>query len=338
MTGKRLWRFYTIPGPGEFGNDTWKGDSWKTGGGGTWLTGTYDPELDTLYWPIGNPAAMTDRSVRGDGDNLFTDSVVALDPDTGRRKWHYQFTPNDGHDWDSTEDMVLVDRMWRGQHAEAAAARRSQRPLLRARSHQRRVPVGHAVHPPDLEQGLRREGPADAGSRIELEPEGQFPRLSDARRRDQLPGAVVQSDHRLVLSGVFGGRRAVRQRAAGAGERQEYLGNAPNAALRRRAARTIRRRMPGSRRSIRRPERPSGTSSCSRDRSANGVLATAGGVLFASSRDGNIIALDAKTGKHLWHYQTGGNHAASPISYAIDGRQYVALTAGNVLYSFALPE
>ena len=115
VTGKRLWRFHTIPGPGEFGNDTWKGDSWKTGGGGTWLTGTYDPELNTLYWPIGNPAAMTDRSVRGDGDNLFTDSVVALDPDTGQRKWHYQFTPNDGHDWDSTEDMVLVDRMWRGQ-------------------------------------------------------------------------------------------------------------------------------------------------------------------------------------------------------------------------------
>ena len=116
VTGKRLWRFYTIPGPGELGNDTWKGDSWKTGGGATWLTGTYDPELNTVYWPIGNPAPMTDRSVRGDGDNLFTDSVVALDPDTGQRKWHYQFTPNDGHDWDSTEDMVLVDRMWRGQN------------------------------------------------------------------------------------------------------------------------------------------------------------------------------------------------------------------------------
>src|SRR5262245_25857754 len=115
VTGKHLWRYYTIPGPGEFGNDTWKGDSWKTGGGGTWLTGTYDPELNTLYWPVGNPGARTDRSVRGDGDNLFTDSVVALDPDTGQRKWHYQFTPNDGHDWDSTEDMVLVDRVWRGQ-------------------------------------------------------------------------------------------------------------------------------------------------------------------------------------------------------------------------------
>jgi outer membrane protein assembly factor BamB/cytochrome c2 len=117
-SGKHLWTFFTIPGPGEFGNDTWKGDSWKTGGGATWLTGTYDPELNTLYWPVGNPAAQIDRSVRGDLDNLFSDSVVALDPETGRRKWHYQFTPNDGHDWDSTEDMMLVDRMWRGQNCK----------------------------------------------------------------------------------------------------------------------------------------------------------------------------------------------------------------------------
>ena len=80
-----------------------------------WLTGSFDPALNTLYWTVGNPGAQIDRSMRGDGDNLFTDSVVALDPDTGERKWHFQFTPNDGHDWDSTEDLVLVDRMWRGE-------------------------------------------------------------------------------------------------------------------------------------------------------------------------------------------------------------------------------
>ena len=83
-SGKPLWKFYTIPGPGEFGNDTWKGDSWKTGGSPTWLTGSYDPDLNTIYWAVGNPAAQIDRSVRGDGDNLFSDSVVALDADTGR--------------------------------------------------------------------------------------------------------------------------------------------------------------------------------------------------------------------------------------------------------------
>ena len=140
--------------PGEPGSETWKGDSWKTGGGGTWLTGTFDPELNTLYWPVGNPAAMTDRSVRGDGDNLFTDSVVALDPDTGLRKWHYQFTPNDGHDWDSTEDMVLVDREVAWALAQAADARGSQRPFLRARWNERRLPGRHSFHSPELEQGV----------------------------------------------------------------------------------------------------------------------------------------------------------------------------------------
>ncbi|HMD70605.1 MAG TPA: c-type cytochrome, partial [Bryobacteraceae bacterium] len=113
-SGKRLWRFYTIPGPGDFGHDTWEGDSWKEGSGATWLTGTFDPELNTLFWPVGNPGPDINGDVRK-GDNLFTCAVLALDPDTGQRKWHYQFTPNDTHDWDSTEDLVLVDRMYHGQ-------------------------------------------------------------------------------------------------------------------------------------------------------------------------------------------------------------------------------
>ena len=96
-------------------NDTWKGDSWKQGGSPMWLTGSYDPELNLLYWTVGNPGPQIDRSVRGELDNLFSDSVVALDADTGQRKWHYQFTPNDGHDWDSCQDVILVDRVWRGQ-------------------------------------------------------------------------------------------------------------------------------------------------------------------------------------------------------------------------------
>ena len=107
-TGERLWRFQTIPGPGEPGHETWAGDSWKLGGGGTWLTGSYDPELKTLYWAVGNPAPSFNPHVRA-GDNLYTDSVVALDPETGKLKWHYQFTPNDSHDWDSEEAMVLAD-------------------------------------------------------------------------------------------------------------------------------------------------------------------------------------------------------------------------------------
>ncbi len=113
-TGKKLWRWNAIPGPGEFGHETWDADSWQHGSGGTWMPGTYDPELNTVYWTVGNPGPVINGDVRK-GDNLFTCSVVALDPDTGQRKWHYQFTPNDTHDWDSNEDTILVDRMWHGQ-------------------------------------------------------------------------------------------------------------------------------------------------------------------------------------------------------------------------------
>ena len=112
--GKRLWRFYTVPGPGEFGRDTWAGDSWKTGGASIWITGSYDPELNLTYWGTGNPGPDWNGDVRK-GDNLFSDAVVALDPDTGERKWHFQFTPHDVHDWDATQVMVLVDREFEGR-------------------------------------------------------------------------------------------------------------------------------------------------------------------------------------------------------------------------------
>src|ERR1051325_874162 len=114
-TGKRLWRWYSVPGPGEFGHDTWLGESWQHGGSPMWLTGSYDPELNLVFWTVGNPGPQIDRSARGELDNLFSDSVVAIDPDSGVRKWHYQFTPNDGHDWDSCQAVVLVDRTWHGQ-------------------------------------------------------------------------------------------------------------------------------------------------------------------------------------------------------------------------------
>ena len=113
-TGERLWRTYTVPAPGEPGSDTWEGDSWEHGGGSTWLTGSYDPELNLIYWGIGNPAPDWNGDVRP-GDNLFTSALVAFDADTGEMRWHFQFTPHDTHDWDSTEVPVLVDLEWEGR-------------------------------------------------------------------------------------------------------------------------------------------------------------------------------------------------------------------------------
>ena len=337
VMGKHLWRFYTIPAPGEFGSDTWKGDSWKTGGGGTWLTGTYDPELDTVYWPIGNPAAMTDRSVRGEGDNLFTDSVVALDPDTGRRKWHYQFTPNDGHDWDSTEDMVLVDRVWHGRPRKLLLhADRNGHFYVLDRTTGEFLAATPFIHQ-TWNRGFDAKGRPMPIPGSNSSPEGSFlvyPTPGGATNFAAPSYSAITGLFYLSYSEAGAQYVSVPQVPQ---KGREYLGNAP--------PRTVRQRGPDD------PAPNFGIKAIDPETGkivwdfklfqgslSNGVLATAGGLVFASSRDGNIIALDARTGKHLWHYQTGGNHAASPISYAIDGRQYVALTAGNVLYSFVLPE
>ena len=113
-TGRHRWRFWTIPGPGEPGNETWKGDSWKLGGGSTWMTGTYDPELDLIYWGVGNPAADFWGGDR-EGSNLYTESIVALNPETGKVKWHYQESPHDVWDYDAAYEMVLLDMEIKGQ-------------------------------------------------------------------------------------------------------------------------------------------------------------------------------------------------------------------------------
>ena len=338
VSGKRLWRFYTIPEPGEPGNETWKGDSWKIGGGSTWLTGSYDPQLDTLYWAIGNPAPVFDRLPRGDGDNLFTDSVVALDPETGRRKWHYQFTPNDGHDWDSTEAMVLVDRMWRGQNRQLLLhADRNGHFYVLDRTDGTFLSGTPFIHQ-TWNKGFDAKGRPLRIPGSESSAKGSFlvyPTGSGATNFQAPSYSPVTGLFYLEYSeagAVYVSQTEPPQRG------QEYWGRA-------------RGRGGPPARGPNDPPPSAGIKALDVETGktvwdfklfqgslSNGVLATAGGVLFASSRDGNIIALDAKTGKYLWHYQTGGTHAASPMSYAVDGRQYIALTAGSVLFSFALPE
>ena len=337
VTGKHLWRFYTIPAPGEFGNDTWKGESWKTGGGGTWLTGTYDPELNTLYWPIGNPAAMTDRSVRGEGDNLFTDSVVALDPDTGQRKWHYQFTPNDGHDWDSTENMVLVDRLWRGRQRKLLLhGDRNGHFYVLDRTTGEFLAGTPFIHQ-TWNSGFDVKGRPKPIPGSNSSPEGSFLVYPTAGGATNF-GAPSYSPITGLFYLEYSEAGAVYISASQVPQRgREYLGEGPARPLPPRGPND-----PAPNAGIKALDPETGETvwdfKLFQGSLANGVLATAGGVLFASARDGNLIALDAKTGKYLWHYQTSGNHAASPISYAINGRQYVALTAGNVLYSFSLPD
>ncbi|HKY21251.1 MAG TPA: PQQ-dependent dehydrogenase, methanol/ethanol family [Vicinamibacterales bacterium] len=337
-TGKRRWRFYTIPAPGEFGNDTWKGDSWKTGGGPTWLPGTYDPELNLLYWAIGNPAPEFDRVSRGEMDNLFTNSVVALDPDTGTMKWHYQFTPDDGHDWDSVQDMMLVDRVWRGQNRKLLLhADRNGHFYVLDRTNGTFLSGTPFIYQ-NWNAGFDANGRPQQIPGSNATPQGSFlvyPTVGGATN--------FQSPSYSPLTGWFylafsEGGTVYTSAPQPITRGQQYLGRG-------RAAGALPARgpnQPATNAGIKALDPETGETKWSfkifQGSLTNGVLATSGNVLFVSERHGSLIALDAKSGKYLWHFQTGGANAASPMSYAIDGKQYVALAAGNAVFSFALEE
>jgi alcohol dehydrogenase (cytochrome c) len=336
-TGRRLWRWYSVPAPGEFGNDTWADDSWKLGGSPMWLTGSYDPDLNLVYWTVGNPGPQIDRSARGNLDNLFSDSVVAIDPDTGQRRWHYQFTPNDGHDWDSCQDLVLVDRLWRGEMRKLLLhADRNGIFYVIERANGRLLSGTPFVYV-NWMTGFDAAGRPLQVPGSNSSPEGSFfvyPTLGGGTNY-QAPSYSPVTGW-LYLEYAENGQQYVSAPAPYEQGRQ-YIGRA--------AASAAVGPKPGE------PAPSAGIKAIDPDTgktvwdfkivqasSTNGVLATAGNVVFGSIRDGNLVALDAATGRHLWHFQTGGNMAASPISYAVDGRQFVAISAGNVLYAFALPE
>jgi PQQ-dependent dehydrogenase (methanol/ethanol family) len=339
-SGKRIWRFYTVPGPGEFGHETWKGDSWQKGGSAAWLTPTYDPELNSVYIPVGNPAPQLDRTVRGeDLDNLFSSSVVALDADTGVRKWHYQFTPNDGHDWDSTEDMVLVDRVWHGQPRKLLLhADRNGFFYVLDRTTGEFLQATPFVYQ-NWNKGFDAKGRPIVVPGSNSSAEGSFlvyPTL--------VGGTNYQAPSYSAATGLFyleyaeSGQQYVSGPAE-YGRGTQYIG------------RPAGRGGPPPARRPNDPENSAGIKALDPETGrtvwdfkifqgslTNGLMATAGHVVFASIRDGNMAALDGKTGRALWHFQTGAATAASPMSYAVDGRQFVALCAGNFVYGFALPE
>ena len=335
-SGKRVWRWYSIPGPGEFGNDTWAGDSWNTGAGPMWLTGSYDPVLNTLYWTVGNPGAQIDRSVRGDGDNLFTDSVVALDPDSGQRKWHFQFTPNDGHDWDSAQDVILVDRMWHGQDRKLLMhADRNAMFYILDRTNGNLLSGTPFVYQ-NWNKGLDADGRPIQIAGSNSSPEGSFlvyPALGggtnfQAPSYSPITGWLYLAYNergQLFISepSPFEAGRQYIGRGRGAAPAPEPNDPQPSAG--------IKALDPETGKTVWDFKLSQGSNN-------NGVMATGGGVLFAASREGNLIALDATTGKSLWRYQTGSNMSASPMSFAVDGRQYVAVASGDSIYCFALPE
>jgi alcohol dehydrogenase (cytochrome c) len=334
-SGRRRWRFYTIPAPGETGAGTWSGDSWKTGGAPTWLTGSYDRQLGLLYWGVGNPAP----SFQGDarlGDNLYSNSVIALDVDSGRLRWHFQFTPHDEHDWDAVQVPVLIDATFRGapRRLLAFANRNGFYYLLDRQS-------GGFILGREFARQSWARGLDSAGRPIPLP--GFRPTIDGSVIYPTALGATNWwSPSYSPATGLFyvpvlesGGiffRRSPRY-APGqwfAGSAQQRLVDEPG----RTAVKALDPLTGEVRWEFGFPSRAKPASN-EQLAGVGGILTTQGNVLFVG--DGNLFfAIDAKTGAELWRFNAGAGILAAPVTYLVRGEQYVAVAAGRLILAFGL--
>jgi alcohol dehydrogenase (cytochrome c) len=324
-TGKRAWRFWTVPGPGEKGSETWEGDSWQRGGGSTWVTGTYDPELNLLYWGTGNPGPDLYGKDR-EGDNLYTDSVVALDPDSGVLKWYYQFTPHDVHDWDSTHVPVLADMTVNGVRRKTLLVAnrngffytldRTVGSLIVSRAFVRTT-WAEKIGADGKPVVLADTSPTPEGNDVCPDITGGTNWMSPAFNPQT---GLLYVTAREVCATYYGWEQEFVQ-----GE--YYFGGAAQRTDRGYGAlRAIDPRVAGAKWQFR-----------YHTPSMAGVLSTASGLVFGGDMDGNLMAFDASSGKNLWYFQTGSAIYAAPITYMIDGRQFLLLPSGTTLFAFALP-
>jgi alcohol dehydrogenase (cytochrome c) len=342
-TGKEAWKFYTIPAPGEPGSETWKGGDWQHGGASVWVTGSYDPELNLTYWGVGNPGPDWNSEQRP-GDNLYSDSVIALDPDTGKLKWHFQFTPNDNYDYDSVQVPVLVDMPWKGKPAKLMLWANRNGFFYVLDRVTGKFQFGLPFAKVNWASGL------DANGRpIQTPPapgEPTWPGNQGATNwytpswspRTQLfyfsawegYASIYRHEHQDYEAGrtfTGGGHRVVTPTpdtpTIGIGRRTpinnwtDAVGHGSVIAM---DPTTGQRRWTFEQFDV----------------TDSGMLTTATDLLFTGGREGYFYALDARTGKELWRANLGGQIVNGPITYEVDGRQYVAIISGNDLVAFAL--
>jgi alcohol dehydrogenase (cytochrome c) len=323
-TGAVQWRWYTEPDPGQPGSETWPKDTAALlhGGGMTWMTGTYDPELNLLYWGTGNPNPVLVGDERP-GDNLYTCSIVALNPDTGKLVWAFQPSPHDVHDWDAVETPVLFNAEFKGKARKllAQASRNSFFFVLD------RSTGEHLLTAPFIDQtwasGIDSKGrpiaKPDAAPSLDgalVEPS------SDGGTNWMAPSFDPQTNLFYVncrrIFSVF--YRTTEGKAEGWGGRDRNLwANSTLRALDYRTGKVVWNHELGN----------GGTIA--------GILTTAGHLLFTADNSGNLLAVDPATGKTLWHLNVGGDLLASPMTYELDGRQYLIVPTQDNLYAFALP-
>jgi len=328
-TGKEVWRFWTIPAPGEPGSTSWPGETYLHGGATTWMPGTYDPSLNTVYWGTSNPSPDFDGSVRP-GDDLYSSCVLALDPDTGKLKWYFQFTPHDLADYDATETPVLADMNYKGV----------PRKLLLEANRNGFVYI------------LDRTNGAFLGAR-------QFALLQnwargiDKNGRPVLTGLTPDADGTRICPGYAGATNwysptysetthlfyfltleSCSVYSAKTEPFEEGKGYYSTGA----------RRSPGEHaEKVLVAYDPEKNTFAWRDlqlgdtHSAGGAMSTGSGLVFFGDNANSFEAVDGETGKPLWHFNLGQSPHASPMSYGVDGKQYFAIAAGSDLFTFALP-
>lgn len=317
-TGKRLWRFYTVPGEGEPGGETWPGDTWKRGGAAPWMHGSYDPELNLIYWGVGQPWPVYDGDAR-EGDNLYSNSVVALDPDTGKLRWHYQFTPHGVWDYDGVTENIPVEVEHEGRRRKAIihadrngyfyAIDRTNgeflfaKPFVRVTWATGFTPEGRPIVKPGAIPTY--EGvevcPGAAGGK-----QWTGMAYSPLTRLAYLP--VIENCAEFFNYGV---KAKAEGRPPGPDGFRYLAGKAYGKVMAidvnsGEAAWEIKTRSPMS----------------------AGVLATAGGLVFTGDAEGNLLAYDAGSGELLWSYQTGSGIRSGPVAYRLDGVEYIAIASG----------
>lgn len=329
-TGERVWRFHTLPKRGEPGSETWQGKALDVGCGSTWLTGTYDPDLDILYWTTGNPCPDYNADERI-GDNLYTSSILALKPKTGALVWYYQVTPNDLHDFDAQQAPMLVDAVYRGAPRKllAQASRngffyildRRDGKLLSATPYLEKLTWASRIGPDGRPVRNPAAAPSLEGARSCPAPEGGNNWMSNSYN----PATGLFYLIALEKCAIY-----VKSAEWLIEGEQFYGGGARN--------------IPGEpgRKYLRAIQLDTGRIAWSHpmEGPANtwgGVVSTAGGLLFYCDDSGAFAAADAKTGESLWHFHTNQPWRASPMTYAVQGRQYVAVAAGASILVFGLP-
>ena len=325
-SGKHLWRRYTIPARGEKGNETWpqNNNAWEVGGGSSWITGSYDPELDLAYWGVGNPAPWASQS--RPGDNLYTSSVLALRPKTGEIVWYYQFTPGDAYDYDASWELILSDINVAGQRRKVLmqlnrngflyVIDRTNGQLISAKAYEK---VNWASHV-DMTTGRPVETEVArklrAGEQVELWP-------STTGGKNWEHAAYNPNTGLLYANTIYQARmfRHLETKPHVAGQRYMFVENLP---------------IP------KKPGEPHGHIDAIDPltgekkwrvplmdfQSWSAMLATGGGLLFTGKTTGEFIALDAENGKQLWQFQTGSGINAMPVTFTHNGRQYVTVLSG----------